>query len=71
MKPEERPGLGRKVVVTDAGIDSAVVDAIDRMPAKLVSSTCGAILQVPDEDDESVPEFVLGVEYDGACRNPR
>jgi hypothetical protein len=62
MKPEERPGLGRKLVVTDEGIDPAVVEAIEKTPAKpktkLVSGCCGAIGEVPDEDDESVPEFV-------------
>jgi hypothetical protein len=52
-----------------------VVDAIDKMPAKpktnLVWTTCGAILKVPDADDESAPEFVLGADRDGGCRNPR
>jgi hypothetical protein len=47
MKPEERPGLGRKIVVTDEGIDPAVVETIDRWPLK----------EKTDEPDQPVPEF--------------
>jgi hypothetical protein len=65
MKPEERPGLGRMFVVTDEGIDPAVIEAIDRLPVKtktkLVRGCCGAILEVPDEQDEPVPEFILSI----------
>jgi hypothetical protein len=49
MKPEERPGLGRKIVVTDEDIDPAVVEAIDRRPVREPAARC---------DDEPVPEFV-------------
>jgi hypothetical protein len=73
--PDALDVLGDERVVTDEGIDPAVVDVIDKMPAKpkpkLVWSTGGPILQVPDEDDEPVPEFVLGAERDRVCRNPR
>jgi hypothetical protein len=62
-------------VVTDEGTDAVVVDAFDRIPTKsktkLVSSTCGAILQVRDEDDTPVREFVPGALRGCACRNPR
>jgi hypothetical protein len=60
MKPEERPGLGRKVVATDKGFEPAVVEGIDTAPAKpkLILSYCGAIVEVPDEDDKTVPEFI-------------
>lgn len=68
MKPEERPGLARKIVVTDEGIDPAAVEAIDAAPAKprtkLISSCCGAIVKVPD-DDGPVPEFQVQVEPEG------
>jgi hypothetical protein len=62
MKPEERPGLGRKIVVTDEGIDPAVIEAIDKTPAeqkiKEASGRRGATCEAPDEEDKPVPEFV-------------
>jgi hypothetical protein len=65
MKPEERPGLGRKIVVTDEGIAPDVIEAIDKTPAKpkmkLISTYCGAIIEVPDEENEPVPEFILAI----------
>jgi hypothetical protein len=70
MKPEERPGLGHKIVVTDEGIDPAVIEAIDKAPAKqktkLVSGCCGAILEVPQED-EAVTEFILALASGAEC----
>jgi hypothetical protein len=52
MKPEARPGLGRKIVVTDEGIDPAVLEAIDRQPLKEATAR---------RDDEPVPEFILAL----------
>jgi hypothetical protein len=49
MKPEERPGLGRKIAVTDEDIDPEVVEAIGRWPRKEPA---------PRRDEEPVPEFV-------------
>jgi hypothetical protein len=56
MKPEERPGPGRKIVVTDEGIDPAVIEAIDRRPLKEPAARC---------NDEPAPEFVPGSDAGG------
>lgn len=52
MKPEERPGLGRKIVVTDEGLDPAVLEEIDNWPLR----------EKADEPDRPVSEFELTVE---------
>jgi hypothetical protein len=71
MKPEERPGLGRKIVVTDEGIAPSVIDAIDttlaKQKTKLVWGCCGGILEVPNEQDEPVPEFIVALASGAQC----